>query len=128
VVGDARVSFMFDVSESRTAERGWVVLQVRDGRGRPDRYLAANVTDVRLSNNVGQPVGRLARSGVDTVVFSGTGMLNGVAGYRFEICASDQGEPGSRGDTFSVRLYAPNGELVQNVANTLHDGNIQTLR
>ncbi len=129
VAGGARVSFMFDVSESRNlAERGWVVLQVRDGRGRPDRYLSATVTDVTLSNNAGYRPGYFPRSGVDTVVFSGVGAFNGVAGYRYEITASDQGEPGPRHDTFSLRLYAPNGELVQSTSGTLRDGNIQSVR
>jgi hypothetical protein len=129
VAATGRASFMFDVRESPDyTERGWVVLQVRDRRGRPDRYLAANVTDVRLSNNEGYKPGTFPRSGVDTVVFSGTGVWNGQPGYRFEITASDRGEPGPRRDTFSLQLYSPTGELVQSVAGTLRDGNVQSVR
>ncbi|MEP6783938.1 MAG: HYR domain-containing protein, partial [Acidobacteriota bacterium] len=126
---DTRVSFMFDVRESPNyGDRGWVMLQVRDNHGRPDRYLSANVTSVALSNNAGYKPGYFSRSGVDTVVFSGLGVWNGRAGYRFEITASDRGEPGPRNDTFSLRLYSPTGELVETVSGTLRDGNVQSLR
>ena len=104
------------------------MIHVRDNRGRPDRYLSANVTDVTLSNNAGYRPGSFPRSGVDTVVFSGLGVWNSRAGYRFEITASDRGEPGPRNDTFSLRLYSPTGELVETVSGALRDGNIQSLR
>ena len=124
-----RTWFAFDVREAANhTERGWVMLQVRGGPGRPDRYQAFNVTDVQFSNSDGYSPGRWPRSGVDTVVFSGVGRWNGHAGYRFEITASDRGEPGRDHDTFSLKVYSPTGALVESVDGTLHDGNIQSLR
>jgi hypothetical protein len=124
-----RAWFMFDVRDSaRLGERGWVVLQLRDGRGRPDRYMSANVLDVRFSNASGYAPGVLPRSGVDTVTFSGIGHWNGAAGYRYEITASDRGEPGRRHDTFSLTVFGPGGDVVESVGGLLQSGNIQSLR
>jgi hypothetical protein len=130
ISGDGkRTSFMFDVRESpNSVERGWVILQVREGSGRPERYLSANVTDVTLSNNAGYTPGSFPRSGVDTVVFTGVGAWNGRAGYRYEVTASDRGEPGAGIDTFSMRILSPTGEVVESVSGTLRDGNVQSRR
>jgi hypothetical protein len=123
-----RVSFNFDVRESSNyTERGSVTLTVHDGQGRPDRYLAANVYDVRFSNASAYTPGQLPRSGVDTVVFSGYGTWNGQSGHRFEITASDRGETGVGVDTFAVKVLSPTGELLE-VSGTLRDGNIQSHR
>ncbi len=124
-----RVGFIFDVRESAGAnERGWVLLKLRSGAGKPDRYLSAIVANVHFSNADGYSPGRQPDSGVDTVVFSGIGAWNGEAGYRFEITASDRGEPGRGHDTFAVTIVSPNGTLVESAAGTLHDGNIQSHR
>lgn len=125
--GSNRVWFAFDVRESAASgERGWVLLKVRDGRGRPVRYLSAQVTAISFSNASGYTPGSFPLSGIDTVAFSGIGTWNGLAGYRYEITASDRGEPGRGHDTFSLNVYAPNGQLVESAAGTLHDGNIQS--
>jgi predicted extracellular nuclease len=124
-----RTWFMFDVREAvRYGERGWVLLQVREGFG-PVRYLAASVTDVQFSNNARYaPSRRFARNAVDTVTFSGVGYWNGMANHRFEITASDRGEPGRGLDTFTVKIFAPNGAEVESAGGTLREGNIQSLR
>jgi len=122
-----RAWFMFDVRESaRNVESGWVVLKIKDHRGRPDRYLAANVSNVAFSNVEGYGPGRRPRSGVDTVTFTGVGYFNGRSKHTFEITASDRGEPGRGRDTFSVIIKAPNGTIVESVSGTLRDGNIQS--
>ena len=90
--GNERVRFAFDVRE-RARERGWVMLQLRDGPGRPDRYLAADVRDVRFSNSSGLCGRAFKRAGVDSVVFTGGGWWNGKPGYRFEITASIAASP-----------------------------------
>ena len=128
VPDDQRVWFAFDVKETSNVERGWVMVQLRGGRGKPDRYLAAKVTAVQMSDSPDYLPSRFAKSGIDTVVFSGTGAWNGVAGYRFEVSASDRGEPGRGRDTFSLTIYAPSGAVVESVSGVLRDGNIQSLR
>ena len=125
---DQRLWFSFDVRETSSDERGWVMVQVRGGRGRPDRYLAAMVTSVVMSDDPGYTPSRHSRSGVDTVVFAGTGWWNGVSGYRFEIAASDRGEPGRGRDSFSMTIVAPNGTVVESIGGLLRDGNIQVVR
>jgi len=127
--GSDRVGFEFDVRESADyRDRGTLKLTVANRPGRPDHYFAANVTDVRFSNQPSYGPGRRPRSGNDTVSFTGVGNWNGVGGHTFEVMASDQGEPGRNRDTFSVTVRAPNGTVVAQVAGTLRDGNIQSRR
>ena len=127
--GNERVRFTFEVRErANHAERGWVMLQMHDGPGRPDRYLAADVREVRFSNSAGYAPGPRMRDAVDTVLFICTGSWHGVQGYRFEINASDRGEPGRGRDTFSVTVFAPNGKVVATAGGVLRDGNIQAMK
>jgi len=125
--GNERVRFTFEVRE-RANERGWVMLQLKDGSGRADRYLAADVRDVHFSNSAGYTPGPRMRDAVDTVFFICTGYWNGTPGYRFEINASDRGEPGRGRDTFSLTVFAPNGKVVATAGGVLRDGNIQAMR
>jgi len=127
--GNERVRFTFEVRErANHAERGWLMLQMHDGPGRPDRYLAADVREVRFSNSAGYAPGPRMRDAVDTVLFICTGSWHGVQGYRFEINASDRGEPGRGRDTFSVTVFAPNGKVVATAGGVLRDGNIQAMK
>ena len=127
--GNERVRFAFDVRErANNTERGWVMLQVHDGSGRPDRYLAADVRDVRFSNSNGYTPAPRARDAVDTVFFIGAGSWNGAPGYRFEITASDRGEPGRGRDTFSLKVFARDGSVVASASGVLRDGNIQAIK
>jgi hypothetical protein len=120
--------FLFDVRESRAAvERGWVVLHFKDRYGR-DRFCAVQVHSVRFSDAPGHAPGRGAGSGIDTVTFSGVGAYNGRRGQRFEITATDRGEPGAGLDTFSVVIRSPHGAVVESVSGVLRQGNIQSWR
>jgi hypothetical protein len=125
--GDNRVWFAFDVREGAAGERGWVTLQVRGGKGRPDRYLVATNSDVQMSNSPNYTPGNNPRSGIDTVTFSGVGSWNGAPGYRFTITASDRGEPGRDRDTFSI-VVTLNGAVVETLGGSLRDGNVRSLR
>ena len=127
--GSERVRFSFDVRRrAKKPERGWVMLQVRDGSGRPDRYLAADVAEVRFSNSTGNAPGPLSHAAGDSVSFTGGGWWNGAPGYRFEINACDHGEPGRGRDTFSLTVFAPNGQVVTTATGVLRDGNILAMK
>ena len=129
LVGQNDTWFAFDVRGGGTlATRGSVALMVREGSGRPARFAATGISDLVFSNSEGYEPGQFPRSGIDTVSFTGVGSWNGQSGYRFEISASDRGEPGRGLDTFSVKVYAPNGTVVESASGTLRDGNIQSLR
>ena len=125
--GNERVRFAFDVRE-QARERGWVMLQLRDGSGRPERYLGSDVREVRFSNAAGYTPGPRMRDAVDTVFFICTGYWNGAPGYRFEMNATDRGEPGRGRDTFSLTVFAPSGRVVATAGGTLRDGNIQAMK
>jgi hypothetical protein len=101
---------------------------VRDGNGRPSRFLATSISDLLFTNSEGYEPGRFPRSGIDTVSFKGVGYWNGQSGYRVEVSASDRGEPGRNLDTFTVKVFAPNGTVVESASGTLRDGNVQSLR
>ena len=126
--GDDRVWFAFEARETSSFERGWVTVTVRGGKGRPDRYLAASVSEVQFSDSPSYTPGNNPRSGIDTVSFSGTGYWNGAAGYRFQVTATDRGEPGRDRDTFALTVFAPNGSVVEAVSGALRDGNVRSLR
>lgn len=129
LTGQHQTWFAFDVRGSATTvQRGSVALMVRDGNGRPSRFLATGISDLLFTNSEGYEPGRFPRSGIDTVSFNGVGSWNGVSGYRVEISASDRGEPGRGLDTFTVKVYAPNGTVVESATGTLRDGNVQSLR
>jgi hypothetical protein len=123
-----RISFTFAVGESANGdERGWLMVHLKDGSGRP-RYVAGVVDEVTFSNAAGYGPGLWPASGVDTVMFSGVGYWNGRSGYRFQVTASDRGEPGVNNDTFSLVVTSPTGQVVESVSGVLRGGNIQSLR
>lgn len=125
--GQQRVSFAFDVGASANLDaRGWLMVLAKDGAGRP-RSFAGRVDDVSFSNAEGYAPGRWPASGVDTVMFSGVGYWNGRPGYRFQVTASDRGEP-SVNDTFALVVTSPTGQVVESVSGLLRGGNIQSLR
>lgn len=115
-VPDQQFWFQFEVREAANyVERGRVMFRVHD-TGAPDRYLAAEVSDVRFSADR------------RTVEFSGVGSWNGEAGYRFHITAHDQGEPGPGQDAVEIVVTSPNGDVVAEASGVLRAGNVQTLR
>ena len=101
-------------------------------------FVSVIVTDVRFSNTLDSAPAsaqrrptRIRPAGIaaaDTVTFAGVGLWNGLAGYRFEITASDRGEPGRDHDTFSLKVFAPNGDLVASALGVLQGGNIQSVK
>ena len=124
--GHVEVKFNFDVRESSDyTQGGSLSLQVRYESH--ERNLAGTVTNVRFSDAPGYDPGNHPQSGVDTVVFSGTGSWNGVAGYTFEVTASDRGEPGPGHDRFAVVVRAPGGDTVLSKSGALSNGNIKSV-
>ena len=124
--GLKRVAFTFDVGESDNfVERGWLSVLSKEGNGRPRAFLGM-VHDVTFSNAEGyEPGGSV---GVDTVTFSGVGWWNGLPNYRFEVTASDRGEPGVGVDSFSLVVTSPAGVVVESISGVLRGGNMQSLR
>ncbi len=59
-----------------------------------------------------------------TRTFSGQAEVNGVSGYYFTVTATDNGEPGTGHDYFSITLTGPNG-FYYRAGSTLSGGNIQ---
>ena len=112
-VGGNRVTFVFEVRESPNyVERGRLLLHLK-GEGQPGQLLAATVSDVRFSDPQG------------SVTFRAYGTWDGKPGYRFDVAASDQADPGVSADTLQVIITAPTGEVVATVSGVLTRGNIQ---
>jgi hypothetical protein len=126
--GADTVHFAFDVRESAAGERGYLLTQVRRTKGKPTFFIATHVSEVQMSDSPSYTPGTNPASGVDTVMVSGTGTFNGSTGYHFVLNAADRGEPGRDYDTFSIAVYAPNGQVVLSVSGVLSYGNIQSLR
>jgi len=128
VSGEDTVHFAFDVRESAAGERGYLLAQVRRTRTKPTFFIATHVSEVQMSDSPSYTPGTNPASGVDTVMFAGTGVFNGATGYHFVVNAADRGEPGRDHDTFSLTVYAPNGQVVLSASGVLNYGNIQSLR
>ena len=115
--GTNRVTFAFDVKRSvNDLERGWLLLMVTDSRGRHNFLGVPSVQDVAFSNPRG------------TATFGGFSFWNGRPGYRFEVTAHDHGSYSGRGDTFSVVVKAPNGDVVLSASGQLSVGKITQTR
>ncbi|MGE3277778.1 MAG: HYR domain-containing protein [Vicinamibacterales bacterium] len=153
---DTKYQFDFTVRERPSGdERGWFRLVVdereqcdcRDARGRrvrhrdrgdtrhdcrgrdrDDRFDARTVDFVAFSDDPTFRPGRPRRPQVDTVLFSGTGRWNGAPGYRYEVAATDQGEPGRHRETVRIDIRDPGGALVAHVEGELDGGNVQSSR
>lgn len=137
---DQRYDFEFLVIErARIGERGFLTLEVKDERPRnrrdrrgdssPDRFVAQNIDFVKFSDDPTYRPGRSRRPMVDTVRFTGTGSWNRSGGYRFEVLASDHGEPGRRhSETVSITVWDPSGNVVARVDGEIDGGNVQSRR
>jgi hypothetical protein len=137
--GDRRYEFGFLVLESpRAGERGFFTLQVseqrprgRNGRGPQsgtDRLVARDIDFIAFSDDPTHRPGRPRRPQVDAVRFSGAGSWKGASGYRFEVLASDEGEPGRHRESISITVWDPSGAVVAHVEGELDGGNVQSRR
>jgi len=131
--------FTFDIFEAASgADRGrfsvWTAHdsdQDRDARRRPHRhdlFDATSITSVVFIDDPAVTPGRRRTPSIDTMVFRGTGELNDVPGYTFEVTAVDAGEPGKGVDVFTLSVSDATGHVVMSVSGTLTGGNIQSLR
>ncbi len=115
--GANRVAFAFNVKRSANdVQRGWLLLMVTDGRGRHSFLSVPSVQEVRFSDPRG------------TATFGGLAFWNGRPGYRFEVTAHDHGSRGGGGDTFSVVVKAPNGDVVMSASGQISGGKISQRR
>jgi photosystem II stability/assembly factor-like uncharacterized protein len=130
--GTLTLEFDFSVLETRAGrERGRVDIRIKQGRrGQRDdeRFQARTVTDVRFTNAPGYAPGKNGKSGVDTVVFAGTGRWDRRDGYRYVVTATDRGEPGRGRDTFAIEVRTPDNEVVFTGGGVITSGNIQSNR
>ena len=127
-----KVSFEFDVIESaKKGERGKVDLHIgrgRSGESDDERFEARAVSDVVFSNAPSYSPGKDPKSGIDTVIFTGTGRWDRQDGYSYIATASDRGEPGRGVDTFNIEVKSPNGQVVFTGGGAIGDGNVQSNR
>ena len=125
-----RNEFAFSVNERVTgpgsARLRVLIRERRHGRDQIDRFVGRTVTNITFSDAPGTSPGRRPPSGVDTVMFAGTGDWNGVSGHTYEVTASDNGEPGRGRDRFTITIRAPGGNVVATFGGTLSGGNIQS--
>jgi hypothetical protein len=98
------------------------------GRDRDDRFRARSVDFVAFSDDPTIRPGRPRRPQVDTVLFSGVGEWNGRRNYRYEVRATDEGEPGRHREMISITIWDPSGVVVAQVSGDIDGGNIQSSR
>jgi hypothetical protein len=115
----ARLSIRIDEDGRRKAKKG---------KKRDDRFESRSVDDIVFSDDPGIRPGRQRRPQVDTVLFRGVGEWNGTGGYRYEVFAQDEGEPGRHRESIRVKIWNSAGQLVASFEGELDGGNIQSGR
>jgi hypothetical protein len=122
---DAKYHLDFAVSDTiRVGERGWLKLEVERKRGGDDEFASVLVSDVIFAALPAVSPGGKAEA--DSVTVGGVGLWNGKQA-TFEASATDNGEPGGRADTISIRIFV-GGKLVNATSGALKSGNIQSNR
>jgi hypothetical protein len=132
---DARYAFQFLAREKASgAERAKLSIRIdengkkKKGKKRDDRFESRSVDFIAFSDDPSIRPGRQRRTQVDTVLFSGVGVWNGVGGYRYEVFAQDEGEPGRHRESIRVKITTAGGALVASFEGELDGGNIQSMR
>jgi hypothetical protein len=127
---DRRHEFDFTVSERisgpESARLRIRIHERREGRDAIARFIGRTVTSIAFSDASATSPGKRPASGIDTVIFAGTGDWNGAPNHTYEVQASDQAEPGRGRDTFTITIRAPGGAVVASFGGTLSGGNIQS--
>jgi len=90
--------------------------------------VASAITFIAFSDDPTYRPGRPRKPMVDTVLFSGSGEWNGLPGYRFEVTASDEGEPGRHREAVAITIRDAAGRVVVSVNGDLDGGNVQSRR
>ena len=104
----------------------------RDDRGRNDHgrtaFESTSVTSIAFWHDPSIQSGRgRHQPEANSLMLSGVGRWNGLAGCTFTAQASDRGEPGRHRDGFAITIADPTGAVVATVNGFLSDGNIQSL-
>jgi hypothetical protein len=117
------------VTAARTSagDAGAAVLALGRTRGRPTLFLGTLVTSVAFFDDPSSRPGPYPASGVDTVRITGRGLLNGAAGYTFELIAVDRGEPGRRRDEVTLVVKDASGAVVLQTSGVIDAGNVDSL-
>ena len=133
-----RIGFQFAVRERVSgAERGrirvdsWTPARGRGRNRQPAghvRFVSQALSSVVFADDPSSKPGKKPKSGVDTVVFKGTGRVGAQGGYTFEATAVDRGEPGRKRDRFQIVVRDGAGVTVLSVDAVIDAGNIQSTR
>lgn len=99
-----------------------------DAPGRPAMFVATRVDAVAFFDDPASVPGPTPASGIDTVRVAGTGALNGAGGYRFELVATDRGEPGRFRDEVSLTVRDAQGVVVFSTTGAIDAGNVDSVR
>ena len=94
---------------------------------RPEHFEATLITAIVFSDAVAIRPGHGRPPAVDTVVMTGLGNWNGVAGHYFMLRAADLGEPGRGRDRFAIVITAPSGDVVAQEDGTLAAGDVESV-
>jgi hypothetical protein len=132
--GATRYQFSFDARENDRGERAKLNLRINSeapkgkGKDRDDRFESRTVTFIAFSDDPAVHH-RPRRPQVDTVLFSGVGEWNGMAGFRYEVSAQDEAEAGRRHrESIRVTVWNAAGEVVASFSGEVSGGVIRSKR
>jgi uncharacterized repeat protein (TIGR01451 family) len=90
-------------------------------------HLESLITATCLDTEIDQSPGPYKNAPFDTYIGSGSGRLNGVAGYLVDFTFTDAGEPG-KNDRIELTIRDANGQVIATLSDSLDRGNHQTHR
>ncbi len=128
--GAGQNEFDFTVNERVSGpESGRLQVRIRErrqGRNVVARFVSKSVSSIVFTDDPAFLPGKKPPSGIDSVIFTGTGEWNGTPNHSYEVRATDMGEPGRGRDTVAIKITAPGGAVVASFGGTLSGGNVQS--
>lgn len=119
---------VFSAARTSTGAAGASVVAIGDfGNAPPQVFVASRVGGLAFFDDPASRPGASPTSGIDTVRLVGDGVLNGAAGYTFELVAVDRGEPGRGRDSVSFLVRDAQGTLVLGANAVIDRGNVDSL-
>lgn len=123
----AATQLVFTAARTGSGNTGAALLAVGRAAAGPFLFTATRITAVGFYDDPTAQPGPYPASGIDTTRVAGSGAWNGVAGYSFELVATDRGEPGRQRDTVTLTVRDAQGTVVWQQGGAITSGNVDSL-
>lgn len=112
---------------SRGATGASLLVTGRTVTGAVGLFVATRIDGVAFFDDPASSPGGWPASGTDTTRVVGSGALNGVGGYTFELVAVDRGTPGRHRDSVALIVRNAAGMVVLQTSGVIESGAVESL-